>query len=1206
MDSRRNSNRQIRTRAGRLAPSKRWPSEASPATGKANYRPMTSISRKPSLLEEQPSRQGSISNGGRNAPLETMPEGTSQPASIHPSDSVPTSKERYYYHQSSDPKVMAEMAVITNYIKEKNLMSSMMSCCQLVLRENNLPYNPYPQFVTKMRQNAERFHMFSKSTRTIQAQLKKKLHPTTTQHIYGVKGHNGAWGLDVVLSSISPQALKQFDWLIEDVAPSKVVLSDEQTEYSGQVVVAMVGPSVFSGTLYQEAPSLDIRIEYVIYGPSLQEALLIFNNCVSDDIRRMVSTECPHKIIGIKVPGTRPSDSTPQPGDFWTIAQARGEWDDFWDGVGDAVKSKQPITIQCVFLLDKEQKVYRAGSKQFVLHFVQTSENSSNEKFTSFAELPYLTLYEGFFFKKAHADAYLMTLKRLDIEGVTELQRGQSMEDSLLSLQEEVRNDGSDLVYANAVTEPIREHWQRQMAKLHPVRDSFLLSHLALLLTLLDRSDEGSEVKLELYRYLHSTAASWHTAMSLNTTLQLLAVTFKEKEADAEDQDFLTGQFMEYKKKLLTVIDPELHSRSSELLNAHSILSKLLIQMLLPDPTVPNKFIIKSLDLRKLRYVQDYCMSIQLVLMEDAMVFFKRIQFEALVKGCRAAFEDDGNPKSVKSTKNRNKKGTASSSLKIKHGVESKEINQQTNRVLNVDEVKQRSNWPGIMVTEAVLMQYMVDIKLDVIWHGYILELLTGNHLPPNPYPRLVTLLRHCALRMRLCADTISTITTKLLRPAQTKLVDRSANVYGIPSVGAFCLSQQTLAAVDADPGAYMRIVKLTERLANREVVARKGQFQVSVSQAVGQNCALYGRLVPYLNTLHLYEHYYIRGTIGADTEAIQLYAKLVYDYIASIPALNVYIVIGVYFNEFGRFMSEADFRSDKALFISHMVDAARKKQDIFLKLYQPVGWRYICIQKHFVLHYLFVDNTDDRHECYSPSDPSAMYQYIFQFQDEASAHYRGSGAIQLGNPKNPTVIRSVNSYLRDKIEGAIKEHRMMNAYQLILQKALINSDKKQLVEAWRVHHSLAFQLEYLQTINRDIQALVRYALTSPEKLFDAPSIQSLTKGRGSNNKTETDSGNQKPFNKTTLAKFITVYSDKLTSTLQEPCSFTPAALLELIREKLATLVAVDDQTKGQSVIIDRKTVTTLGEIFQLLQPVQDWTAYDAHQAITEGGSLSV
>ena len=63
----------------------------------------------------------------------------------------------------------------------------------------------------------------------------------------------------------------------------------------------------------------------------------------------------------------------------------------------------------------------------------------------------------------------------------------------------------------------------------------------------------------------------------------------------------------------------------------------------------------------------------------------------------------------------------------------------------------------------------------------------------------------------------------------------------------------------------------------------------------------------------------------------------------------------------------------------------------------------------------------------------------------------------------------------------------------------------------------------------------------------------------------------QKPFNKTTLAKFITVYSDKLTSTLQEPCSFTPAALLELIREKLATLVAVDDQTKGQSVIIDRK-----------------------------------
>ena len=72
------------------------------------------------------------------------------------SDNLPSSKQRYNYHQSSDPEVAADMAVLTKYIQEKNLMSSMLTCCQSVLQEDHLPYNPYPEFVGKMRHNAER------------------------------------------------------------------------------------------------------------------------------------------------------------------------------------------------------------------------------------------------------------------------------------------------------------------------------------------------------------------------------------------------------------------------------------------------------------------------------------------------------------------------------------------------------------------------------------------------------------------------------------------------------------------------------------------------------------------------------------------------------------------------------------------------------------------------------------------------------------------------------------------------------------------------------------------------------------------------------------------------------------------------------------------------------------------------------------------
>ena len=75
--------------------------------------------------------------------------------------------------------------------------------------------------------------MFAKTAKAIrQAQFANKLQPTTTPHIYGVKGYSSAWGLEAVINSISPQALRQYDWLIEDLPPTKIVTSNEQTEYS--------------------------------------------------------------------------------------------------------------------------------------------------------------------------------------------------------------------------------------------------------------------------------------------------------------------------------------------------------------------------------------------------------------------------------------------------------------------------------------------------------------------------------------------------------------------------------------------------------------------------------------------------------------------------------------------------------------------------------------------------------------------------------------------------------------------------------------------------------------------------------------------------------------------------------------------------------------------------------------------------------------
>ena len=82
---------------------------------------------------------------------------------------------------------------------------------------------------------------------------------------------------------------------------------------------------------------------------------------------------------------------------------------------------------------------------------------------------------------------------------------------------------------------------------------------------------------------------------------------------------------------------------------------------------------------------------------------------------------------------------------------------------------------------------------------------------------------------MQLCSETNSALSSKLLRPEQTKLVDRAHTVHGVPSIGAFGLSHRTLAGIDADPRAFGRVVTLMNQLSNKEAGTRRGQFQVTV-----------------------------------------------------------------------------------------------------------------------------------------------------------------------------------------------------------------------------------------------------------------------------------------------------------------------------------------------------------------------------------------
>lgn len=76
------------------------------------------------------------------------------------------------------------------------------------------------------------------------------------------------------------------------------------------------------------------------------------------------------------------------------------------------------------------------------------------------------------------------------------------------------------------------------------------------------------------------------------------------------------------------------------------------------------------------------------------------------------------------------------------------EINKQVSAVT--------SQAPKAVASHLAMMQYCADVRIDEIWRAlYESLLLVQDHLPPNPYPILVSHLRTANIRwgMRMFID---------------------------------------------------------------------------------------------------------------------------------------------------------------------------------------------------------------------------------------------------------------------------------------------------------------------------------------------------------------------------------------------------------------------------------------------------------------------
>ncbi|XP_041455736.1 uncharacterized protein LOC121408357 [Lytechinus variegatus] len=1180
---------------------------------KAHYRPMVTVA--PRRSESRSTRASTAEPRGPSQrdtlhqdQLSTIDEDRSDSNSIITALTSDIPKPRYTYNPPVDNMAASEMNIVTQYLDDAFVNAHMLSLCQGLLTNPNLPYNPYPAFLLRLRHLAEAFHMHRETPESIAAILTNPLQKTSTPVIWGVKGHTNVWGLKDIVHAVDPKVISDYSWLLTTVPPPQIA-EVENSNVKGDILLALTGPAIFSGTFYPDPPTIDFNLEFMMYGTRLDMALKVFTKTLRDDVKRMTSSKSPHCFLGIVTAG----DGKPT---LWDKKRVELEKDAFFAAVEEAVKKRNPPIMKVIFSLTEDGRGYKKGSKKYVFHFIETDKDTGVEQFSSFAEHPYETLFSSIFLRKADAEAYVAGFKRYNdptgratTRATTTKEghsRGETRNQSFTRRgrkEEQTQKQPTLTTMAEGIKEPVRNAWERDLAKLNILKgDACAIINILLFIVLMDRNKYKTEEFVDIYRFLRSTASQFHVACSMNAVLRLYV-----RQKESHSQEIGTKLFMQYKKNLLGVLDPSLHERSSDQAAAYDFLKLKLDRMTrVQRDDKGSRVVILPMEIQtavQLVELDLSCLALQLGLNEDGLAYLKHLNIKKLLSDYREKYPDSVpciqiRDKSIPEANNK-KKGAKVVPRKpaviLKHGVEANSISQQRNLYVNVEWSVQSSMHPVVMATEGVLMQYLIDVRMDQVWRGYLMDLINGDHLPPNPYPRLITKLRQAAFKMELWREADAKLQARLVH-RQSRLVDRSNYVFTMEECGGFGLSSALSAVM---PQSFKKISVLANLMANQDVVSHKGQYQLTSGQAISGHSPLYGRVMPYLPYLELHEHYYIRGPINGDKGAIELFAKLVYDHVADLCSTEKYVIMGL-FVDHRPVLDQDQLEEDQTGAEKVLIDATSRRKPIYVKLYYAVGWRYVEVHKYYMMHYNYIDHAEDKHQAYFPNNPVDLYQNVFLSQDEAVNHYQQSGVSTLGNPLSASNTAAVNHSIDESIKTSLKQQNLMEVHMLLLTKALINKNADYLCDTWRMLHSVAFQLEYIIALIQSLKDIIRYVRQHPNAVETAAYLEEIAAAKAKAKKGTTVPVKTFAVRESTVGYMVTAFCEKVEAVLSEPCSLVPLYLPKVVGDKLKEIVERHPQTQELSLIIEKQTSVRLNEIQNLLLPVKAAIETDIHTACSK------
>ncbi|KAJ8042688.1 hypothetical protein HOLleu_09509 [Holothuria leucospilota] len=1088
-------------------------------------------------------------------------------------------KKRFIYQPPGESEAASRMTVVMSYLKDTNVVEQMVKFSRSLARSSKLPYNPYPVFTQQCLPPAEKFHMYKEDDETIRSKLQNPLQSTTSKLIWGINGRTNIWGLKNLVHVVDPDYVEKFHEVIEQAIPSDVDVT-EREGYSGQILTSLTSPVVLMGGFQPRPITLQIRLEYVIYGTDVSTGLDVFVKNVISDVKTALKDNSESKLLYVSLTTPSQEEGTRDGMTKWVKSKIEDQEEDFGTEILQTVQSQGNIKAHMVISFDdgSSQHVIR-GSKEYILYFIEVSPGHDGEKLASFGEHPYQTLLEGVYLKKADAETYLLTMQRHPANPPRKPSRKMSRHASRnageMKISGGIKQKEDDL--EEVIKQPIRLKYLKLIGDLLKVEDCFRLIDVALILILMDRGRYNIETLVDIYRFLQSTSCRFYSASCQNQVL----VEFIQSIGlwkDSLSDSMLKKMYQQYKEDLLKTLNPLLHERPSHQTAYHCYFVYYLneLEALLKEETTLTKQII-----RRFLQLGVFCESVQLQLTEDALKNCVHFNVKNFLTSCKEQLSPTsggtnkkpaGTESNMKAEEVKDATNEGSVKSVLKHGAEDAEIMQQRFQYLAVEDAMKSNNHPVIMAKEGVLMQYLLNIRLDDVWGEYLRNIMDEPTPPPNPYPRLVTAMRKASLKMRLFGKRDQDIMRSVVSK-QPQIADRKLNLYSLSECGVFGL-KSALVIVDQDK--LKKVIELADAISDQEPIKQKGKFQISSGVCLSGRTVFYGQMVPYVLKLELHHHFYIKGPLGSVSEVLQLFSKVVSEDIIALRGNSQrFVMAGVYVDD--QKVTDVDEVSQVDL-STIIIDAASKKSILYLKLYHFIGWRYVAIGKHYRLHYLFVDNADDRHEAFFPENLSEEHLYVFLSKEEAMEYFQKCSEEQTEASKQKLMAQ-----LDLDLSGNLTRREILPAYRCFLLKCLIGGQPLPLADIWRVFHSPAAQVEYVMSLAESLRDLVDSCFKCHLRKQPTPSpvLQNSKKKQKTEvpKKEPTFVGN---INMQTLCLMVQGFTEKLSELLHEPSVLAPTSLITAINDKLKSII----NFQSFSIAANPQTIIELEEIRHLLHPL--------------------